>query len=566
MTTNSKKTDIGYIKITFRVVAILLGLLQAWANINVLNTDVVSYLDIGDAYLRGDWKLAINAVWSPLYSWLLALVMFILKPSPYWEGTCICFLNFVIYLLTIICFEFLLNELIYYHRETSSKLSKKNIIIFPEWAFYSLGYVLFIFCSLELIGLFSLSPDMCVSAFVYLISGIILRIRAGATGWFIFFLFGFTLSIGYLAKAPMFLLAFVFLIISVFSIGNLKIALPRILVSLICFFLIAGPFIFLLSKSKGYLTFNENGKLNYAYHVNNLPENWLDGIPAFGLPLNPMEKIFDNPRIRGYGTIFKEVTYPPLYDPSYWDEGLKLHFDLKEQIRAFLINIKEYGYLFFHLQAELVFACLILFCFSSRKWLCLKDLLESWIIIIPALSGMIMYSLVHVENRYIGAFILLIWMSIFLAIRLPNSKDSMRLLSYTAVVILTMVFIRVSHLTMQNISKITQDLAKGKEANTNWLIANGLNKIGIKAGDKVIALSANLYWARLAKLKIVGEVDGDLWNICINSKVQPQIIAAFASIGTKAIITDDTDSVRKFPFGSPWQRIGKTNYYVYLLP
>ena len=32
-------------------------------------SDGVSYLDIGDAYFRGDWKAAVNAYWSPVYSW-----------------------------------------------------------------------------------------------------------------------------------------------------------------------------------------------------------------------------------------------------------------------------------------------------------------------------------------------------------------------------------------------------------------------------------------------------------------------------------------------------------------
>jgi hypothetical protein len=27
--------------------------------------DGISYLDIGDAYWRGDWHMAINAFWSP---------------------------------------------------------------------------------------------------------------------------------------------------------------------------------------------------------------------------------------------------------------------------------------------------------------------------------------------------------------------------------------------------------------------------------------------------------------------------------------------------------------------
>jgi hypothetical protein len=31
--------------------------------------------DIGDAYVRGDWHSAVNAYWSPLYSWFLGLAL-----------------------------------------------------------------------------------------------------------------------------------------------------------------------------------------------------------------------------------------------------------------------------------------------------------------------------------------------------------------------------------------------------------------------------------------------------------------------------------------------------------
>ena len=95
MTTNSKETDIGCIKITFRIVAILLGLLQAWASRNNFDNTGVPYLDIGDAYFRGDWSMAINATWSPFYSWLLGLALYILKPSAYWESICLYMVNFV---------------------------------------------------------------------------------------------------------------------------------------------------------------------------------------------------------------------------------------------------------------------------------------------------------------------------------------------------------------------------------------------------------------------------------------------------------------------------------------
>ena len=52
-----------------------------------VNPDGLSYIDMGEAYIRGDWDMAINTYWSPLYAWLIGITLFIIKPSPYWEAS-----------------------------------------------------------------------------------------------------------------------------------------------------------------------------------------------------------------------------------------------------------------------------------------------------------------------------------------------------------------------------------------------------------------------------------------------------------------------------------------------
>jgi hypothetical protein len=71
----------------FRLLAIALGALHTWAAIASysMSEDGISYLDMGDAYLRGDWTMAVNSVWSPLYSWILGLAMRVFRPPMRWE-------------------------------------------------------------------------------------------------------------------------------------------------------------------------------------------------------------------------------------------------------------------------------------------------------------------------------------------------------------------------------------------------------------------------------------------------------------------------------------------------
>src|SRR3954452_20137182 len=85
------------LRISCWLIALALGAAQAWATRFTMNPDGVSYLDIGDAYWRRDWPNAINAYWSPLYSWILGGFLKVIKPSIYWEYPLVHLVNFLIY-------------------------------------------------------------------------------------------------------------------------------------------------------------------------------------------------------------------------------------------------------------------------------------------------------------------------------------------------------------------------------------------------------------------------------------------------------------------------------------
>src|SRR5688572_12632742 len=84
-------------KWALRSVVILVGFLQVWANRHTIAADGVSYLDMGHAFFRGDWNMAINAYWSPLYPGVLGLVMWLTDPPPHLEYTILNLANFAIY-------------------------------------------------------------------------------------------------------------------------------------------------------------------------------------------------------------------------------------------------------------------------------------------------------------------------------------------------------------------------------------------------------------------------------------------------------------------------------------
>src|SRR4051812_5934630 len=96
---------------------ILLGMAQAWIARFYMNNDGPSFIDIGDAYLRQDWPAAINGLYSPLYSWLLGIAMWVVKPTPYWEFPLVHLVNLLIYLCSFGCFYFFLSSLLHLTRK-----------------------------------------------------------------------------------------------------------------------------------------------------------------------------------------------------------------------------------------------------------------------------------------------------------------------------------------------------------------------------------------------------------------------------------------------------------------
>src|SRR5437867_7566358 len=73
------------------------GGIQAWHSRYWMNPDGISYLDLADSYAHGSWATALNAYWSPLYSWLLAAAGFVVRPSGLAEFAMAHAVNLILY-------------------------------------------------------------------------------------------------------------------------------------------------------------------------------------------------------------------------------------------------------------------------------------------------------------------------------------------------------------------------------------------------------------------------------------------------------------------------------------
>jgi hypothetical protein len=596
------------------LVAITLGFLQAWGRrhnsndgLAYMGADGISYLDIGDAYWRGDWGAAINAMWSPFYSWLTGLTLRLTQPTPYWEFTVIQLLNFAIYLFALATFAFFLRELKRFRdrrandaidngdadtsdgddaqanshasRDSHASHDAHASHALPDWAWLVFAYALFVWTSLSMNRVARTSPDVLVSALVFISSALLLRIHARRAGWLAFALFGFTLGVGYLSKTFMFPLAFVFLAASLFAYGNVRRAVPRVALALFVFLAVSAPFVVALSRVKGRLTIGDTARLNYAWHVNRTTPfiHW-QGDPAnsSGMPAHPTRKLFDAPAVYEFAAPVAG-TYPPWYDPTYWYEGVRVRLSLTGQLKAVARNVLlAYQFMFYRFFPGAIVACLfILFYMSGRTFREIRrDASRYRFLLLPALVASSFYMLVHFEQRYFAPFVVVIGMSLFASVRVSRTSEAKRLVAALACVTLAMFALSIGYYSAREFYSTVRGLAPGRAAareDVQWQVADELGRMGVARGASVASIGNTMFnaWPRLARVRVVAEIStrtgGDVEKFwAADAALKAKVIDTFARTGAKLIVAEGIPPWASGTNG--WQRIGTTNYYVYFLP
>jgi hypothetical protein len=257
--------------------------------------------------------------------------------------------------------------------------------------------------------------------------GVITRIRSSGATWANCGVLGLLLGVGYLTKAVLFPLAFVFFLASAFAAEKTRKSFVRIVFGFLIFLLVAGPYIFVLSNAKGRLTYGDTGRLNYAMYVNHLPHSvhWQGKEKGSGNPAHPIRKILDDPALFEFAEPIGG-SYPAWYNPAYWYEGVVPRFNARNEIQIFHNNL-HFFYDLFTAQGEFLAGLFALCILSSHFQLLAKQLIRRTHIWIPAVVALTGYSLIHVETRFLPGFLILIWLSLFRSVTLPRSVTSRKL-------------------------------------------------------------------------------------------------------------------------------------------
>lgn len=497
--------------------------------------------------------MALNGQWNPFYAWLLALMQLLVKPDPYSEFPAVAGLDFVIYVAGLPCFHFFLRQLLSYTQKLNGQ---SGTALIPTWALFVFGYLLYIYTSLQLIGMHGFKgADLCIANFAYLAFGLLLWIGTEPMRWLPYGLLGLVLGCGYLTKAIMFPMGFVFLVMSLCFQVEMKRALERGMLAFLVFIAIAVPFIAALSKSKGRFTYSDTGTYNYALFVCMGPPllnpwvppyfHWQGDIPGCGTPTHPTKKIYSMPAVYEFGAPF-HATYGAWYDPSYWYEGVLAHIDVDHQIRVLRLSLDRYFNLFVRSQPALTIGFIIL---ASLSWRWRSSAPNSiatmsrWFWLAPIAAVLSLYGLVHVENRFVAAYLTIFWLVLYtMGIRLPDSHRSRNLLAgILGGIAVLILFSKVLPTTLGDVRVIT---VGQNEANDEYVrVAKGLRELGIQPGTQVACIgkaARGSLWARIARVRITAEITSkdapDYWQA--DRATKNEVREILAKTGVKAVVTD----------------------------
>ncbi len=548
--------------------ALAIGLLSAWhGGVLTVSDDGVAYLDLSDAWRNHDWLTAANGCWSPAYPVMLAATLGLFHPSAFWEPVVIRGLNFLLYIAAMFSFAFFWRELTQSVERRAAARSAENRL--PRRSWFLLGFALFLFFAVQFLGANLVSPDLALFASIMLVAGIIVQIKDGSLNWSLFAWLGAVCAVGYLIKAIMFPLTFVFLGVAFLSATKKSDILPRLALALGVFVIISGPWILMLSRAKHRFDYSDVGKLNYLWFASEgfddygYPFPWKPA-PGEGTQVHPMRDLLASPHIFEFRAPF-QGSYPLWDDPSYWYEGATVPFHLKQQLRTVEHGLVGY-FNIVQRQGGLLVGALFLILATRRR---MKGVLNAWYLMVPAVTALGLYAISHglVQNRYTAPFLPLFWAGLFAELYLLHLKENSRLLASLslamAVIFSLPMAVDLSYNVLQTAQKAhAHTFFDHHDAD----VADYLQKAGLHPGDSLGYLQApedgtNKYWARLAKMTIVADMSfrdvPAFWGA--DPTTQAKVIAAFHDAGVKAIVAYKAPaSVRS----TGWQKVGSSDYYV----
>ena len=532
--------------------------------------DDISYLDVANMIRTGDWRTALNPLWSIGYPWLIWVVRRWFPATPHGELAAVFWLNLSIYFVAWIGFLWLLRLMARSLRGDS--LREPDTPLSP-FLLVCAGCI-FVTVQTGVGRVSTVGPDLLVTCIFFFVSTVALKVFLRPTVSNSVAL-GVLLGVGFLTKAILLTLAGVFFGMMIALQGRRRVVAP--------FFRAVGVFLLFvvvygaaLSWSLGRPTLGEAGALNFAFHVNHLSHwmGWQGGPPELGSPIHPVRMLRNDPPVFAFGEPF-HVTYPPQFNMVYWYEGYRQTFSLKNTARAVVGNLHDLKYVFQEI-LPVTLAVIVCFCVAfvvrRRTGAGAAPSLKPWIVYLPSLVGFSVYLFIHIEGRYVTGFLCVIGMAPFLMLdRLPL-RSFIRMAAVLLLVAATLFNSSERlHGAVQSAMERT-DMQSGGQ----WAIADYLVKRNLKAGDKVASVAPRndlrCTWAYASRAHIVAAIGNDAFDpksqvqdlhlFFDDPSTQQQVLDLFREQGAVAVVATDIP----FEVSSPgWQHVPGSQAWVRFL-
>lgn len=512
-----------------------------------MNPDGISYLDISDGVLSGEWSRFVNAYWSPLYPALLGFVRLFLPREPALLFPIVHLANFVAFLGVWASTEYaatLWNESDRERPDGVSRISKSVLFgAFVTW------------CAISQIGLGVVAPDLLLLAVAIaaMTAGLkVVRSRSGVA----FTVLCFLLAIGYLAKAVFLLTGLAALALAILAVATGRFSLRSFLPGFLLYVTLVGCWVAVLSNAKGRLTTGDVGPLAFTWYVNSDAPvlHWQGDRPEAGVAVHPTTRVMSEPPVFFFGDPF-DVTFPPWFDPSYFNEGRRPSFDARKIVshaRAGLLGLASIvmtgpGYLI----GILFLAVAWRFPGRERALESAWDFLRPAVVWLPALVPLVALVIVHVEARLVGPFLAALFLGLlFGAGADPGKLDGSSRFAegWISRLCLTAALLMLS--TLYPIFGNGQyPLGRPVSGRPAILAQSDLaRRTGIGPTSRVAVAGEPFqhYWARLAGARIVAHINLPLLDLCrleaskrdavvrVLKEKGCDVIAGFVELGAQA--------------------------------
>lgn len=517
---------------------------QALATRHSMNADGVSYQNIADACLEGRWHALVNAYWSPGYPFLLTLWMKVFRPSAYYVPLCVRSFGFASLVVAGLSFEHFLKVFFVFRGRVGEDEEARGFV--SDGSIRIAAYGLFLWMTVFWIPASLEQPDIWVFIVYLHASALCMQIVSGSENWARFLLLGVVLGLGYLMKAVMFPLSFVFLLSLAFY-SRVRQVLPKLVLAFFAFAAVSAPFIGAISRAKGRLTYGDAGAFNYQQLLGGLDrEESKEG-----------DHLAAAPHIEDY-TVFADSTpYPPWTDPSRIVKSSEYPFNVRRQLNRIHVVLRVYFDLYAVQLGGLACGLLVLVLYS-RRWIpFLTFLRKETVLWLPALAGLGMYALVRVDGRFLPGFTVALFAAAMAAIpaggEARDESVGRSVASAVAILLVAQVVIQVGHEGLR---------LSGGDAYPDWQVVQALDKMGVTRGELVSYLGDALSdheWAYLAHVSIVAEIpEEDRNTYWASSEAERRQVAMWlAKRGAKVLLTQDAPAPAH---SSGWRRVGDTRY------